>query len=100
MTQPNILELARQGDVQAIASLINRQLQPKGITAKVVLKDGCLQIMLESSEVPAQQPLVAFVRKGITGLGATSIERVKVYVNCGFHHLWNLQTGELIRTTV
>ena len=54
--------------------------------------------MLESSEVPAQQPLVAFVRKGITGLGATSIERVKVYVNCGFHHLWNLRTGELIRT--
>lgn len=21
-------------------------------------------------------------------------------INCGFHHLWNLQTGELIRTTV
>ncbi|WP_242063438.1 hypothetical protein [Nostoc sp. FACHB-892] len=41
MTQPNLLELAKQGDAQAIASLMNRQLQPKGITAKVALKDAC-----------------------------------------------------------
>jgi hypothetical protein len=33
MSQQNILELAKQDDAQAIASLINRQLQPKGITA-------------------------------------------------------------------
>jgi ribosomal protein L35AE/L33A len=79
MTQPNLLELAKQGDAQAIASLMNRQLQPKGITVKVALKDACLQIMLESAQVPNQQALVAFIRKGITGLGAVSIERVKVY---------------------
>lgn len=79
MTQANLLELAKQGDAQAIASLMNRQLQPKGITVKVALKDACLQVMLESAQVPNQQALVAFVRKGITGLGAASIERVKVY---------------------
>ncbi|WP_292731597.1 DUF4429 domain-containing protein [Nostoc sp. JL31] len=79
MTQPTLLELAKQGDAQAIASLMNRQLQPKGITVKVALKDACLQIMLESAQVPNQQALVAFIRKGITGLGAASIERVKVY---------------------
>lgn len=79
MTQPNLLELAKQGDAEAIASLMNRQLQPKGITAKVALKDACLQVMLESAQVPNQQALLAFVRKGITGLGAASIERVKVY---------------------
>ena len=78
MTQPNILELARQGDVQAIASLINRQLQPKDITAKVALREGCLQVMLESTQVPDQQ-MMLLIRKGITGLGTTSIERVKVY---------------------
>jgi len=78
MTQPNLLELAKQGDAQAIASLMNRQLQPKGITVKVALKDACLQIMLESAQVPNQQALVAFVRKGIVGLGAASIERVGV----------------------
>jgi hypothetical protein len=78
-TQPNLLELAKQGNAQAIATLINRQLQPKGITAKAALKDGCLQVMLESAQAPNQQALVAFVRKGITGLRAASIERVKVY---------------------
>jgi hypothetical protein len=78
-TQPTLLELAKQGNAQAIATLINRQLQPKGITAKAALKDGCLQVMLESAQAPNQQALVAFVRKGITGLRAASIERVKVY---------------------
>jgi hypothetical protein len=79
MTQTNLLELAKQGNVEAIASLINRQLQPKGITAKVALKDACLQVMLESPEVPDQQALVTFIRKRITGLRVASIERVKVY---------------------
>ncbi|WP_242063437.1 hypothetical protein [Nostoc sp. FACHB-892] len=35
--------------------------------------------MLESAQVPNQQALVAFLRKGITGLGTASIERVKIY---------------------
>jgi hypothetical protein len=77
--QPNLLELAKQGNAKAIATLMNRQLQPKGITAKAVFKEGCLQIMLESAQVPNQQVLVAFVGKGITSLGVESIERVKVY---------------------
>lgn len=79
MTQQNLLELAKQGNPKAIEALINRSLQPKGITAKTALKDGCLQVMLESAEVPDQQALAAFIRKGVTGLGAASIQKVKVY---------------------
>jgi hypothetical protein len=79
MTQPNILKLAKQGDAQAIASLMNRHLYHKGITAKVVFKDACLEVTLESAQVPNQQILVAFIRKGLTALGAASVERVKVY---------------------
>lgn len=80
MTQPNLLELAKQGDARAIAALINRSVQPKGITVvKAAFKDSCLQIMLESATVPNQQALVAFVRKEITGLAAASIQRVRVY---------------------
>ena len=86
-TQPNLLELAKQGNAKAIAALMNRQLQPKGITAKAALKDGCLQIMLESAQLSNQQALVAFIRKGITSLGTAPIERVKVY---------GRQTGEEI----
>lgn len=61
MAQQNDLELAKQGNPHAIAALMNRQLQPKGITAKATLKDGCLQIMLESTQVPDQQALVSFM---------------------------------------
>jgi hypothetical protein len=78
-TQANILELAKQGNAQAIATLINRQLQSKGITAKAVFKDNCLQIMLESTQIPNQGTLVTFIRKGITNLEIDSIQRVKVY---------------------
>ncbi|MCW5312376.1 hypothetical protein GTQ43_00460 [Nostoc sp. KVJ3] len=79
MIQPNILELAKQGDVEAIASLMNRHLHPKGIAAKVVFKDAFLEVTLESAQVPNQQILVAFIRKGLTALGAVSVESVKVY---------------------
>ena len=79
MTQPNILELAKQGDAKAIALLLNRQLQAKGITAAASLKDGCLQVMLESAEAPSQQVLAPWVNKSIAGLGAALIEKVKVY---------------------
>ncbi len=80
--QPNLLQLAKQGDPKAIAALMNRSLQPKGVTAKVAFKDGCLQIMLESAQVTDQQALVAFVRKGITSLETALIERVKIYGKC------------------
>ena len=78
-TQPNLLELAKQGNATAIAALMNRQLQRKNITAQAVLKDGCLQIILESAQAPNQQALVVFIRKGITNLGAEPINKVKVY---------------------
>lgn len=78
-SQPNLLQLAKQGDVRAIAALINRQLEPKGITAKVSLKGSILQVMLEAEQVPDQTALVAFIRKGVTSLAVKAIERVKVY---------------------
>ncbi|MCT7967037.1 hypothetical protein NG799_11885 [Laspinema sp. D1] len=55
MNQPNLLELAKQGDAKAIATLMNRKLQPKGITAKASMKNDCLQIMLESAQVPPKK---------------------------------------------
>lgn len=79
MSQSNLLELAKQGNVEALTTLLNRSFQPKGITAKATLKDSCLQIVLESAQVPDQQALVAFMRKSLTSLGAESISKVKVY---------------------
>jgi hypothetical protein len=80
ISQPNLLELAKQGNVEAIAALMNRSLQPKGITVvKAAFKDSCLHILLESAQVPDQQALVAFVDQGLTRLEAASIKQVKLY---------------------
>lgn len=79
MTQPNLLELAKQGNPKAIAALMNRQLQPKGITAKVAFKDHYLQILLEATKVPPQQACITFLQDGLNRLGITKIDKAKVY---------------------
>lgn len=76
---PNLTELAKQGDPKAIASLMNRSLQPKGITANASSRHGCLQLQLESTQVPNQAALVKFVQRGLTALGIESIRSVRVY---------------------
>ena len=79
MSQQNVLESAKQGNPNAIAVLINRNLQQKGIVAKVSRKDSCLRIMLESSEVPNQLGLVEFVYNGIRKLEIVDIETLQVF---------------------
>jgi chemotaxis signal transduction protein len=73
-----ILTLARQGDPNAIATLINHSLNPKGITARVGWKHHCLGILLEALPVPDQQEMVAFIRQSLVNLQPESIHRVKV----------------------
>lgn len=77
--QPNLQQLAKQGNPKAIAAMLNRSLQAKGITAKASVKNGCLQIMLEAAEVPPKQPYVDSLRKGLTNLMPAAIQKVKVY---------------------
>lgn len=78
MTQTNLLELAKQGDPQAIAILMNRSLQPRGMTADVELQGNCLRVALEAEQVPNRQALTAFVQNGIGNLGIKSIQSIKV----------------------
>lgn len=79
MSQPNLLELAKQGNAKAIATLLNRSLQPKGVTVKGSVKDGCLQLMLESEQIPDRQTIVPLIRKGLVSLQTEAITSVKVY---------------------
>ncbi|MBD2361642.1 GUN4 domain-containing protein [Anabaena minutissima FACHB-250] len=82
-TQPdilhNILQLAKQGNPKAIATLINRQLEPKGIIATVDLKDNCLQILIEAVQLPPQQIIVEYFRKSFSNLDTTAFKTIKVY---------------------
>lgn len=83
--KPTVQQAAKQGNPQAIAILLNHQLQPKGITAKVSVKDSCLRIMLGAANVLNQKALVAAIQKWINSLGIDSIKRVQIYAK---------QTGE------
>ena len=85
MTQPHLLEfskqveLAKQGEPQAIATLINVTLEPKGVTATAAIEDDCLHVFLSSARVLNAKTLVAFIQRGILRLEVSSIQRVQVY---------------------
>ena len=79
MTQPNLLELAKQGDEEAIASVMNHLLKDKGIAAKAVQKDHCLMVILVSEQAPEQASSVEFIHKLMMKLEVESIKSVRVY---------------------
>ncbi|AFY80701.1 hypothetical protein [Oscillatoria acuminata] len=85
MTQTELLELAKQGRPTAIAALINRSLEPKGITAKAALKGRCLQITLAAPKVPNQKVLAGFIYQGVMKLAPEAVASLKVL---------GLQTGQ------
>lgn len=77
--QPSTLELAKNGNSKAIAVLINRQLQPQGIKAKVSLSHKILQVILEANEIPDKESLTPFIYKGLKKLGVNDIERLAIH---------------------
>lgn len=79
MVQSDLLKLARRGDPGAIGLLLNRKLQPRGITAKIALKDNCLKILLTSARPLEQQAFVRFLQQQIGSLEIESLALVKVY---------------------
>ncbi|MGB3509030.1 MAG: RecQ family ATP-dependent DNA helicase, partial [Microcoleaceae cyanobacterium] len=68
MREPNLVAQARQGDIKALADLLNQELLPQGVTAKTTLTRGILKIVLESAEVLEQKTMVAFIYSEITKL--------------------------------
>jgi hypothetical protein len=78
MSQQDIRELAKQGNPKALATLINQSLKSKNITAKVGVKNDCIQILLESAQVPDQEAMVSFIRNGLIKL-EVPLNTVKVY---------------------
>jgi WD40 repeat protein len=79
MTQPNLLELAKQGHPKAIAMLLNQQLQNHQITIEVTKKNSCLHICLEAVDIPDQKIYSPLICQEISQLNLKLIERVKIY---------------------
>jgi formylglycine-generating enzyme required for sulfatase activity len=78
MTEPFLLEQAKQGDPQAIAALMNNALQPKGMTAYVERQGDRLEVVLKAERIPNRQSLTDFVERGIETLGVQDIRIIEV----------------------
>lgn len=84
MTPLSVIERAKQGDPEAIATLLNHALQPKGMTATVHRSGDCLRIMLETEQIPGQQITVQYMQKSMTKLGVETIKTVQLYIKHRF----------------
>lgn len=101
MAQSSILELAKQGNSEAIATLINRSIQAKGITASAFLDHECLNIDLRSPQRINQKPMVSLIQKGMLNLQVKGIQGVIIsafqsdYETASDRQIWqtNLNLG-------
>jgi len=78
-TFSHLKQQAKIGDPQAIAILMNRSFQRRGVTASVTTKGSCLQVLLESSEIPQQSTFVSMIWMGIHKLAIAHIYTVEIY---------------------
>lgn len=79
MTQPNLRELAKQGNPQAITRLLQRKIQSQDITVKAGTKQNCLMILLESEQIPDEQA-GEVIKEEVGKLGISFLHVIKV---CG-----------------
>ncbi len=76
MTQ-NTLELAKQGDIQAIATLMNKALLPKEITVQISITGESITVIGESKETIEQSFFVDYVHKAI---GKLNLPTKRLYI--------------------
>jgi hypothetical protein len=79
MAQNPQLERAKQGDPEAIAALMQRSLEAKGISVRAE-SDGseALLVTLEGPQAVNRDALVSFIQKGMMQLGIRTLSTVKV----------------------
>jgi len=74
-----LIQEAKAGNPDAIAQLINQQLHPKGITAKVKPRPDGLSISLWGTpQAPPQQGAIAYLNKAFQRLQASGIHRIDI----------------------
>lgn len=83
MAPSTVMTQAKQGNPNAIATLLNQALQPKGITATAQLEGNCLTIELSSAHPITQSSTVAFIKQGLNRLQPRRIHTVFVCTQIG-----------------
>ncbi|MDC0834858.1 hypothetical protein POG22_17880 [Geitlerinema sp. CS-897] len=78
MVRAEIFTQAKQGNPEAIASLMNQSLQVKQITVNVRVDGNHLSAIATGERPPDRDFMVDFVRRGLEKLNTGSIDRVTV----------------------
>ena len=79
MNQQNILQKAKEGNLTAIAEVLNYLFKDKNITAKVAQQNDCLRIILTGNDIPDQQSSIILIQQTMMRLELKSIHQVIVY---------------------
>lgn len=79
MTQTDLVRRAKQGDANAIATLLNQVFEKHGITATAELDQHCLTVELASSRSINQPAAIAAIQQGMNRLQPAQIQTVLVY---------------------
>lgn len=90
---------ARQGNLEAIARLLNQALNPRGIEARVYPESDGIQVLLESTAVPPQGEMVDFIQKGMSQLAIPNLRRVRVVGNQLGHSEYDWQEAIALNPT-
>jgi hypothetical protein len=86
MTENPLVEQAKQGDVNAITSLMNRLLKSQGMLANVERSGDYLEILIESDlrslddemRIPKRPVLVGMIKKWFVTIEAKTVSRLKI----------------------
>lgn len=88
MSQPSLLDVARQGNPRAISLLLNAVLMPKQVRAIVTRSDAHLAVTLQSEKNISQPAAVMLIRTALEKLLLPDIEAVHIEARCLGIPLW------------
>lgn len=78
-SQQKIIQLATQGNPNAVAMIINQLLGEQGITVIARRKNNYLHIVLESKEVPNPEIVTPIVEQKIASLQSEYLKNIKIH---------------------
>jgi len=79
MSKSNLQELAKRGDGEAIAILMQRALEGKHIQVQVLSREECLHILFEGKRVPDPDVMINFVSQGMAKMGVESALYLRIF---------------------
>lgn len=75
----SLLKRAQQGEPEAIAALMNRNLGHQNARVQVRRQVTQYQVLIEAAEVPNQTATVKWIQQGLSKLAIPNVEQVAIY---------------------